>query len=86
MSDYKGYKNVCIIGDLNTRFGSIIQTMPARSNNPGIQSCSYPVIPDNIASPNDSAFILSSICIDNDLVVLNNVKTSYSHFQSQKTL
>ena len=85
MSDYKGYKDVCIIGDLNARFGSSIQTMPSRSNNPGIQSCSYPVIPDNITTPNDSAFILSSICIDNDLIVLNNVKTSSCHFQSQKT-
>ena len=85
MSDYKGYKDICIIGDLNARFGSSIQNMPSRSNNPVIQSFSYPVIPDNITSPNDNAFILSSICIDNDLVVVNNVKTPYCHFQSQKT-
>ena len=30
-------------------------------------------------------FLLSSLCTDNDLVVLNNVKTSFCHFPSKKT-
>ena len=85
MSDFKSYKNVCIIGDLNARFGNSVRSIISRSNNVNIQSCSYPNIPDDIASPNDSAYILSSICVDNNLIVLNNVKTPISHFPSQKT-
>ena len=85
MSDYKNYKNVCIIGDLNARFGNSVRNIPSRSTNIDIQSCSYPIIPDDITSPNDSAYILSSICVDNNLIVLNNVKTAIAHFPSQKT-
>ena len=85
MSDYKSYKNVCIIGDLNARFGNSVRNIPSRSTNIDIQSCSYPSIPDDITSPNDSAYILSSICVDNNLIVLNNVKTAIAHFPSQKT-
>ena len=83
--DYKGYKNVCIIGDMNARFGRSVCTIPSRSNNPDIQKCSYPIVPDEVVSPNDSAFLLSSICTNNDLVVLNNVKTSFCNFPSKKT-
>ena len=85
MSDYKNYKNVCIIGDLNARFGNSVRNIPSSSNNPDIQSCSYPNIPDDITSPNDSAYLLSSICVDNNLIVLNNVKTNTCYFPSQKT-
>ena len=85
MSDYKNYKNLCIIGDVNARFGKSVRNIPSRSTNIDIQSCSYPIIPDDITSPNDSAYILSSICVDNDLIVLNNVKTAMAHFPSQKT-
>ena len=61
MSDFKSYKNVCIIGDLNARFGNSVRSIISRSTNTNIHLCSYPSIPDDIASPNDSAYILSSI-------------------------
>ena len=33
MSDYKSYKNVCIIGNLNARFGNSVRNIPSRSTN-----------------------------------------------------
>ena len=85
INDYNGFNNICIIGDMNARFGSTVSNLLSRSSNPGIQACSYPVIEDDISSPNNSAFLLSSICVDNELVVLNNIKSSVHHFQSKKT-
>ena len=38
MSDYKTFKNVCIIGDLNAGFGNSVRNIPSRSNNINIQS------------------------------------------------
>ena len=85
INDYNGFNNICIIGDMNARFGSTVSNLLSRSSNPCIQACSYPVIEDDISSPNNSAFLLSSICVDNELVVLNNIKSSVCHFQSKKT-
>ena len=78
-------KDVFIVGDMNARFGHSIGNIPLSSNSPDIQTCSYPVIPDNINTANDNAHILSSICVNNNLVVLNNIKTPFCHFPSKKT-
>ena len=85
MLDYKSDLKFCNIGDLNARFGASIRDIPLRSTLPDINNCTYPNIPDNVPSPNDNAYILSTICVDNDLVVLNNLKTLSSHFPGQKT-
>ena len=85
MLDFKSNLKFCILGDLNARFGSSVRNIPLRSSTPDINKCTYPNIPDEVPSPNDNAYVLSSICVDNDLVVLNNLKTATSHFQSQKT-
>ena len=85
MVDFNDHENICIIGDMNARFGATVRNIPVRSNNSYIQSCSYPTISDDTLSPNDSSYILSFICLDNDLVVLNNIKTPFCHFPSLKT-
>ena len=75
----------CVISDLNARFGTSVRNIPLRSKVPAINNCTYPRIPDDISSPNDNAYVLSTLCLDNDLVVLNNIKTPSSHFPSLKT-
>ena len=85
MVDCTGNTRFCVIGDLNARFGASVRNIPLRSRLPAINNCTYPNIPDDVPSPNDNAYVLSTICVDNDLIVLNNVKTPSSHFPSQKT-
>ena len=85
MVDYKSNTEFCIIGDLNARFGTHVRNIPLRSSIPEINACTYPYIPDDITSPNDNAYLLSALCTDNDLIVVNNVKTATLHFPSNKT-
>ncbi len=46
---------------------------------------SYPVIPGDVSEANDNAEILSSLCKDNNLLIVNNLKTPQRHFVSDKT-
>ena len=85
MTDFRGNSKFCIIGDLNARFGASVRNIPLRCSIPGLDECIYPNIPDNVNSPNDNAYFLSTLCSDNGLVMLNNLKTATSHFPSQKT-
>ena len=41
----------CIIGDLNSRFGTYVKCLPARSEIPDAGNYSYPIIPDNVDTP-----------------------------------
>ena len=75
----------CIIGDLNARFGNSVRNISLQSSNSDIKECMYPHLPDDISTPNDNAYLLSTVCIDNNFLVLNNVKTPTKYFPSQKT-
>ena len=68
-----------IIGDLNTRFGRGVREI---SNS---EEFSYPTIPDDVNTPNDNAYVLTTLCKDNDLLVINNLRTYNKHFVSNKT-
>ena len=83
--DYKGNTKFFIIGDLNARFGSSVRNISLQSKCPDIKECLYPYIPDDVSGPNDNAYLLSTVCIDHSLLVLNNVKTPTKYFPSQKT-
>ena len=85
MVDYRGNIDFCIIGDMNARFGSSVRNIPLRSSTPGIVECTYPIIPDDVPLPNDNSFLLSNLCVDNNLVVVNNIQTATCHFPSNKT-
>ena len=85
MLNYKGNTKFCIIGDLNARFGTRVRDIPSQCKNPFIKECTYPNIPDDISTPNDNAYLLSTVCVDHSLLVLNNVKTPTKYFPSQKT-
>ena len=85
MIDSKGNTKFCIVGDLNARFGTSVRNMLALSNIPDVSMYEYPIIPDEISTPNNNAYILSNLCIDNNLLVLNNLKTHDNYFPSKKT-
>ena len=51
----------------------------------GRDTFSYPLIPDEFVTPSDNAFMLATICQDNDLLAINNLKTDSKHFVSGKT-
>ena len=84
MIDYKGNTKFCVIGDMNARFGTSVRSIPLRSSSPNMHVYTYPNIPDATASPNDNAYILSTLCVDNNLIVVNNVQTPICHFPSNK--
>ena len=68
-----------IIGDLNARLGRVVREINDD------EAYSYPYIPDDITTPNDNAYVLTTICKDYDLIVINNLKVLDKHFVSDKT-
>lgn len=66
-----------IIGDLNSRFGLSIRNLLVKSEIPDSHLYTYPAIPDNVSVANENAYILGTICSDNDLLVLNNLTNSF---------
>jgi len=85
MSDYNENIEFLILGDMNARFGSSVRNIPLRSTTPDISLCTYPSIPDDIQSPNNNSFLLSSLCVDNKMLVVNNLQTPSRYFPSNKT-
>ena len=74
-----------IMGDLNCRFGNYLRDLPVRSEIPHAHTYEYPFLPDCVNTPNDNAYVLSTICIDKRLVVVNNLKTPTKHYKSDLT-
>ena len=63
----------CItVGDLNARFGEAVSELLEAFV---LEQCLYPNVPDRIRTINDNASALLGICIDGNLLVLNNLKT-----------
>ena len=75
-------KEYCILGDMNARFGQYVRSL-VQGELPDIDNYSYPVLPDDVQLPNENAFILSSVCKESGLLVLNNLQTPTNHFVSQ---
>lgn len=71
-----------LMGDMNCRFGKTVRYL---LNDCEDNMLSYPVISDDIGHANDNAEILTAICKDNGLLVLNNLRTLNKHFTSNKT-
>lgn len=71
---------VLIMGDLNARLGVSVRDI---LNSDDVFT--YPSVPDNVTNPNNNAYILATICKDNELLVINNLKTDTKHFVSEKT-
>ncbi len=76
----------CIImGNMNSRFGQYVSELPARIGVPNADMYTYVNITERIRHPNDNAYVLSTICIDNKILVVNNLKTPICYYQSDLT-
>ncbi len=74
-----------MVGDVNCRFGKSVRDLLASSELPNSESYSYPHVSDDVVIPNDNARVLSSLCSDNGLLVINNLQTNRKYFPSKKT-
>ena len=64
-----------MVGDLNARFGIVVRALPERVKLPDSTDYSYPYLPDDVRVPNDNALILSNVCMETRMVLVNNLKT-----------
>ena len=74
---------VMLMGDLNARFGASVRNIPVTAGIPDCYSYTYPVIPDPVEKISYNASILSTICIDQGLLVLNNLKSGNKYYESR---
>lgn len=77
--------NHFIVGDMNARFGRYARELPELVEVPHNDLYSYPSLPDEVRLPNDNAYILSTICMDSKLLLINNLKTPTAHYVSNMT-
>ncbi len=70
-----GESEYITLGDTNCRVGKYGRDLPALSKTANAQSSEYPILPDCVNTPNDNAYVLSTICMENKLLVLSNLKT-----------
>ena len=82
MSEYY-HKGCVIIGDLNARFGSTVRELPVCIDAPNI---SYPDLPDPVRVANDNANAMFGICVEENMVLVNNLKFGDRSFPSGLTL
>ena len=66
-----------IMGDMNARFGKAVRDLGAMYELPDTH-ISYPNIEDDVGTMNDNAEFLSTICLDNKLLVLNQGFPNFS--------
>lgn len=74
-----------IVGDMNTRFGTTVRDVLRIMEIPGKDMYSYPDVDDEVVNANENAEIFSTICIDQSLLIVNNLKTAENHFRGKKT-
>ena len=80
-------KGFVIMGDMNCRFGGLVRDLPIRvlPESASTADLSYPVLCDDTNATNNNAEVLFNRCSENNLVVVNNLKTHDKHFVSNKT-
>lgn len=66
---------VMLIDDLNGHFRTSVRNIRIRAGIPDCNRYTYPVIPDPIERLSYNVSILSTICIDHALLVLNNLRS-----------
>ena len=74
-----------IMGDMNTRFGESVRSLPCSLGVPQAHLYTYPHIPDPVRYANDNARTLASLCSNEMLIVINNLKTHKQYFPSKLT-
>ena len=68
-----------IMGDLNARFGYLLQQLPMHLE---LNNLSYPTIPDPIRFANNNAKMIFSICAEENLMVVNNAFLETQSYRS----
>lgn len=63
-----------LLRDFNARFGESVREIPSLAELPNGASYEYQSLPDPTHQPNENTNILAGICIEDGLVVLNNIK------------
>ena len=58
------YDSYLLMGDFNSRFGSLVRCLPDRISNSEVRDFSYPILPDDGPYANDNVTILNNLCID----------------------
>lgn len=71
-----------VIGDLNARVGVAVRELPERV---GLPQYSYTEISDLVQAPNDNAAAILGICVEERLLIVNNLRTTDAYFQGKKT-
>ena len=59
---------------MNSRFGASVWIVPVRTGIPVSDIYSYPVITDSMDRPSRNLGILTDICVDYRLMIVNNLK------------
>ena len=77
--------NYVVMGDLNSRFGASAREILFGSGIPDAHKYEYPTFPDNVNAPNGNAYVISTLCIDNKMLAVNNLKTESTYYQSDMT-
>ncbi len=83
-SEEEGLKTI-ILGDMNSRFGTSVRNLPMRAGIPYCDMYSYPVIPDLVDRPSHNADILADVCVDNKLLIVNNLRYMNRCYESALT-
>ncbi len=73
-----------ILGGVNDRFGKNVKQLLVPLNVSDGDGWSYPVIADDVNVSNDNAEFFSAICVENSMVVVNNLKCHHKHFLGNK--
>ncbi len=84
LSEFR-HNGYVVVGDMNARFGKNVKELVVPLNALDRGNLSYPVIDDDINVPNDNAILLSSVCTENSMVVVNNLKYEKKHFLGKKS-
>lgn len=81
-------ENRCIlVGDLNARFGNSVHAMlnSLHVQQQLVERFSYSDIPDPVAVPTDNAAVLAGLCVNAQLLLLNNLDAANRHFSGNLT-
>ena len=77
--------SVLLMGDLNTRFGYGVRNTLGNMSTLDGDNLAYPVIPDQTNSSNENVNIMSTVCIEQSMIVVNNLMFNEIHFESNLT-
>ena len=69
-----------IVGDMNAGFGQNVKNLLTSLNVSNGDELSYPFVADDVIVPKDNVQLLSAICVEKSMVVVNNLKSEQKHF------